>query len=166
MKSARDDDNRRFQEAIKHIQSSASQLTLEAMENYYEQLTLTHETKLGQTSDKLSQCMQQLKKLVTEEEWMQKQQTHEEFKHSLTNKQDKFPDKLTNKRANKSEKLQNPGAKPHPPRKTHNERTCNEKKQGHKSTKNTREENRNHQLEVRIIGKVNKRLNDKTPTKR
>ena len=72
MKSPHDDDNRRFQEAIKHIQSSVSQLTLEAMENYYEQLTLTLQTKLGHTSKKLSQCMQQLKKLVTEEEWMQK----------------------------------------------------------------------------------------------
>ena len=39
MKSPHDDDNRCFRETIKHIQLSASQLTLDAMETYYEQLT-------------------------------------------------------------------------------------------------------------------------------
>ena len=98
MKSPRNDDNRRFRETIKLIQLSPSQLTLDALENYDKQLTLTLQTKLGQTSDKLSQSMQQLKNLVTEEEWEEKQQTHTEFKDSLTKKQDKFSDKLMNKR--------------------------------------------------------------------
>ena len=40
MKTPHDDDNRCFKEAIKHIQLSASQLTLEAMENYYEQFNI------------------------------------------------------------------------------------------------------------------------------
>ena len=52
MKSPDDDDNRRFHEAIKHIQVIASQLTLEAMENHYYQLVLTLQTKLSKTSKK------------------------------------------------------------------------------------------------------------------
>ena len=99
MKSPHDDDNRRLRETIKDIQFSASRLTLEAMETYYEQLTLTLQTKLSHTSNKLSQTMQQFNKLVTEEEWVEKQQTHAEFEDSLANKQDKFSDKLMNKRA-------------------------------------------------------------------
>ena len=47
MKSPDDDDNRHFNETIKRIQVGASQLTLEAMENYYYQLVLTLQTKLS-----------------------------------------------------------------------------------------------------------------------
>ena len=91
MKSPDNDDNRRFNEVTKHIQVLASQLTLEAMENYYFQLVLTLQTKLGETSQKLLNCRQQLKKLVTEEEWVDKQQADEEAIDSLTNKLDSFP---------------------------------------------------------------------------
>ena len=68
MKSPDDDDNRRFNEVIKHIQLIASQLTLEAMENHYYQLALTLQAKLNWSDQrKLSHCMQQLKKLVAED---------------------------------------------------------------------------------------------------
>ena len=73
MKSSDDGYNRRFNEAIKHIQLTASQLTLEAMENHYYQLALTLQTKLGESSEKLSHCIQQLKKLIAEEDWVEKQ---------------------------------------------------------------------------------------------
>ena len=81
--------------------------------------------------------MQQFKKLVKEEEWVEKQQTQAEFEDSLTctNKQDKFSDKLTNKRAKKLEKLENPGAKPRPPRNTRNKRTRNDNNKGKKKPK-------------------------------
>ena len=36
MQSPDDDDNQRFNEVIEHIQVLASQLTLEAMEHYYD----------------------------------------------------------------------------------------------------------------------------------
>ena len=45
-----DDDNQRFNEVSREIQMLASQLTLEAMENYYYQLVLTFQTKLSKTT--------------------------------------------------------------------------------------------------------------------
>ena len=59
--------------------------------------------------------MQQLKKLVVEEDWVEKQRADKKFRDSLTNKQDKFSDKLANELVNKLEKLQNPGVKSNPP---------------------------------------------------
>ena len=41
--------------------------------------------------------MQQLKKLVADEDWVDKQWADEEFRDSLANKQNKFSDKLANK---------------------------------------------------------------------
>ena len=165
MKSPHDKDNRRFREAINEIQESASKMTLDAMQNYYRQLTLTLQPKLGQTSDKLSQAMQQLQNLITEEEWVEKQQTHTEFEYSLTNKQDKFSDKLTNKSAKRLEKLQNPGANPPPSRNLRNGRTRNTNNKGNKShKKKLRDESRKHQLERRTVGKVNKWLSKKITT--
>ena len=75
---------------------------MEAMENYYYQLVLTLHSKLGTTTQKLSHCKQQLKKLVAKEEWVKKQQAHEELLDSLTNKLDKFSNKLATRRAKKS----------------------------------------------------------------
>ena len=135
MKSPREEDNRRFQNTIKDIQQSASRLTLKAMETYYEQLTLILQAKLAQTNDRLSQSMQQFKKLVTEEKWVEEQQTQAEFEDSLTNKQDKFSDKLTNKRAKKLEKLENPEVQSRPPRNIHNDRTHNDNNKGKKTNK-------------------------------
>ena len=74
MQSPDDDDNQRFNEAIEHIQVLASQLTLEAMENYYDQLVLKLQIKLGTTTQKLSYYRQKIKKLVAKEEWEAKQQ--------------------------------------------------------------------------------------------
>ena len=159
MKSPHDADKRRFQETITHIQRSASKLTMETMENYYEQLTTTLQTKLGQTYDQLSQCMQQLKELVTEEEWEEKRQTHEEFRDSLSDKQDKLSDKLTNKRANKLEILQNPRAKPHPRRKARNERTRNE----HNKGKNTHKKNEGRKQKPSTGSKNNRNGEQKAP---
>ena len=165
MKSPDDDDNRHFNEAIEHIQLTASQLTLEAMENHYYQLALTLQTKFGETSKTLSHCMQHLKKLVTEEDWVEKQQADEEFRDSPTNKQDKFFDKLTNKLVNKLEKLQNSGAKSSPPRKEHIERTRNKNNKGKKpNKKHGGKKNRDHQLDVGMTGEINRGFNDKIPT--
>ena len=123
MQSPDDDDNQRFNEVIEHIQVLASQLTLEAMENYYYQLVLKLQTKLGTTTQKWSYYRQKLKKLVAKEEWVEKQRAHEELLDSLANKLDKFSDKLATRRAKKLEKLQHPGAKSNLPRKDHIERT-------------------------------------------
>ena len=112
MQSPDDDDNQHFNEVIEHIQVLASQLTLEAMEHYYDQLVLKVQVKLGTTTQKLSYYRQKLKNLVTKEEWVIKQQAHEGLLNSLTNKLDKFSDRLEIRRAKKLEKLQNPGAKP------------------------------------------------------
>ena len=85
--------------------------------------TLTLQTKLGTTTQKLSYYRQKLKKLVAKEEWVEKQRAHEELLDSLANKLDKFSDKLATRRAKKLEKLQHPGAKSNLPRKDHIERT-------------------------------------------
>ena len=108
----------------------ASKLTLEAMENYYYQLVLKLQTKLGTTTQKLSHYRQKLKPLVEKEEWVQKQRAHEELIDSLTNKLDKFSDKLDTRRAKKLEKLQHPGAKFNLPRKDHIEKTYNRTNKG------------------------------------
>ena len=135
MKSPDDDDDRCFNEAIKHIQVLASQLTLEAMENHYFQLVLALQTKFGETSQKLLHCRQQLNKLVAEEEWVETQRADEESIDSLTNKLDKFSDKLANRRVRKLEKLQNPGAESNPPQEKHIKRTHNGSNEGKKPNK-------------------------------
>ena len=130
MQSPDDDDNQHFHEVIKQIQVLASQITLEAMENYYYQLVTKLQTKLGMTTQKLSYYRQKLKQLVEQEEWVQKQRAHEELIDSLTNKLDKFSDKLDTRRAKKLEKLQHPGAKFNLPRKDHIEKTYNRTNKG------------------------------------
>ena len=109
-------------------------MTLDSMQNYYGQLILTLQTKLGQTNEKLSQSIQQLQNLVTAEEWREKQQTRTEFTDSLTNKRDKFYDKLRNEHAKKLEKLQNPEVTA-PSRNIRNESTRNTNNKGNKSQK-------------------------------
>ena len=99
MQSPDEDDNQGFNEVIEQIQVLASKLTLEAMENYYYQLVLKLQTKLGTTTQKLSYHRQKLKQLVEQEEWIQKQRAHEELIDSLTNKLDIFSDKLDTRRA-------------------------------------------------------------------
>ena len=111
-------------EAIEHIQMVASKLTL-----------LKLQTKLSQTTQKLQNCRQQLKKLVTDEEWTDKQRADEEVIDSLTNKLDKFSDKLDNRRVRKLEKLQNPAADPNPPREKRTKRTHNDSNKGNKPNK-------------------------------
>ena len=71
-------DNRRFKEAIEHIQREASKQTLEAMEKYYFQLVLKLQTKRNQITQKLQKCRQQLQKLIKKEEWTDKQRADEE----------------------------------------------------------------------------------------
>ena len=116
MQSPDDDHNQHFKEVIEQIQVLASQLTLEAMENYYYQLVLKLQTKVSTTTQKLS-YRQKLKKLVAKEDWIEKQRAHEELLDSLTNKLDKFSEKLDIRRAKKLEKLQYQGAKSNLPRK-------------------------------------------------
>ena len=105
------------------------------MENYYFQLVLQLQTKLSQTTQKLHNCRQQLKKLVSDEEWTDKQRADEEVIDSLTNKLDKFSDKLDNRRVRKLEKLQNPAADPNPPREKGTKRTHNDSNKGKKPNK-------------------------------
>ena len=105
------------------------------MKNYYFQLVLTLQTKLGETSQKLLHCRQQLKKLVTEEEWVERQRADEELIDSLTHKLDKFFDKLAKRRARKLEKLQNPGAESNPSQEKRIKRTHNESNKGKKPNK-------------------------------
>ena len=67
------------------------------MENYYDQLVLELQIKLGATTQKLSHYREKLKKLVAKEEWVEKERAHEELLDSLENKLDKFSHKLNSR---------------------------------------------------------------------